>query len=53
MNKKYYSDSGGRVGGVFPPYRDHQVNKVTSVNGGLDTPFATNAQGYSTTEGFI
>ena len=41
MNKKYYSYSGGRVGGACPPYRDHQfiVNQNISCKCvGLDTP---------------
>ena len=48
MNQNY---SGGRVG--RSPYRDHQVSKATSVSDGLDTPFATNVQGYSTTGNFL
>ncbi len=36
---------GGRVGGVLPPYRDHNISKFILVIGGLDTPL----RGYSTT----
>jgi hypothetical protein len=48
MQKKYPTRSGGRVGGVLPPYRDHHLTKVFLLTGGLDMPFAV-AQGYSTT----
>jgi hypothetical protein len=34
----YQNYSGGRVGGVRPPYRDHHVSKSILISGGLDTP---------------
>jgi len=36
MNTKYYLYSGGRVGGIRPPYRDHLVCKIILVACGLD-----------------
>jgi len=53
MKNKIQSLFGGRVGGVLPPYRDHNISKITLVSCGLDTPFATNAHGYSTTRGAL
>jgi hypothetical protein len=40
MEIKYQSIIGGRVGGVFPPYRDHHVTckqKLSRKHSGLDT----------------
>ena len=53
MKIKFQRHSGGRVGGVCPPYRDHHMSKVFLISGSLDTPFAKNAQDYSTNRFFL
>ena len=45
MKINYQPYSGGRVGGVRPPYRDHHVSKIISVICGLDMPSATRPPG--------
>ncbi len=52
MENKFQPNLGGRVGGVRPPYREHNISKIISVSGGLDTPSAV-ASGYSTTGGAL
>jgi len=37
MENKFQSLFGGRVGGVRPPYRDHNISKIIFVMYGLDT----------------
>ncbi len=37
MENKFQSILGGRVGGVRPPYRDHNISKMILVSGDLDT----------------
>jgi len=56
-NTLFISASVGRVGRVlFSSVSRPTVEQITNValgSGGLDTPFAKNAQGYSTTDGYI